>query len=172
MVVLTSGPGDSMIHNEKMPRTARYKYWLSYTVHRCDCREHRVSMGKNEVWSAVREEAGDSRFRSLERSLRRNLWGRRTCIDRHGTCMLPFDHAPRGRSFHEGSRFCITHSSFLSLLADVTRKVSSGAEEWGACDVQRRWVEERLEGRCEEENEMRSRADPSWPVTREDSHAN
>ena len=70
---LTMGPGDSIMHNEKMPRNARINHCPSCHVHLCCWRARNVSAGENEVCSAVIEEAGDWRFRSFDLILRRSL---------------------------------------------------------------------------------------------------
>ena len=71
--VLTNAPGCSIMHSEKIPSMASIRYWPSYAVHRCDCKDRRVSAGEKEVCRVVIVEAGDCRFRSFERSFRRSL---------------------------------------------------------------------------------------------------
>lgn len=80
------GPGDSIMLNEKMPRNASMTHCPSCHVHSCCCNDRRVSAGEKDFWRAVIEEAGDWRFRNLERIFRRSLWGTSNCIDRHGIC--------------------------------------------------------------------------------------
>jgi hypothetical protein len=61
-----------------------------------------VYVGEKDVCSAAIEDAGDWRFRSFDLSLRRNLWGTRSCIDRHGTWKCDFKNVPCCPSFHGG----------------------------------------------------------------------
>ena len=84
--ILTRGPGDSIMHNEKIPRNANITHCPSCHVHLCCCNDLSVSEGEMDVWSAVIEDAGDWRFRSLERIFRRSRCGTNSCIDRHGIC--------------------------------------------------------------------------------------
>lgn len=56
------------------------------------------------------EEAGDWRLRSLERSLRRILWGTSSCIDRHGSWNCALDSRFLGWSFQASRGLCIAPS--------------------------------------------------------------
>ena len=71
--ILTIGPGDSIMQRENVPRNARISHCPSCHVHLCCCRARNVSAGEKDVCSAVMEEAGDCRFRSLDLILRRSL---------------------------------------------------------------------------------------------------
>lgn len=71
--VLIRGPGFWMTQSEKIPKKAKKRYCPSNIVHLCDCSARSVSIGLNEVWRAVIEEAGDCRFRIFDRSFRRIL---------------------------------------------------------------------------------------------------
>jgi hypothetical protein len=70
---LTRGPGDCIIHREKMARNARMSHCPSCHVHLCCWSARNVSAGEKEVWSAVTEDAGDWRFRNLDLSFLRSL---------------------------------------------------------------------------------------------------
>jgi hypothetical protein len=71
--IFTIGPGDSMMHNEKVSKNDSITHCPSCHVHLCCCNDLRVSAGEKEVCKAVTEDAGDDRFRSFERILRRSL---------------------------------------------------------------------------------------------------
>lgn len=85
IAVFPSGPGDWMIVKEKKPMMRSNKYWKSYSVHRCVCKDLRVSTGEKEVCNLDMDEVGERRLRSLDRSLRRMRCGTRSWNERHGT---------------------------------------------------------------------------------------
>ncbi len=106
--ILTMGPGDSIMHREKVPRKARISHCPSCHVHLCCCSARNVSAGENEVCSAVIEDAGDWRLRSFDLILRRILWGTSSCIDRHGICTCPlvsFQDPKEGCIAPDGAQF-------------------------------------------------------------------
>ena len=56
----------------KMPMIAKGRYWPSYIVHLCACRDFNVSNGEKDVCKEESDEAGDCRFLSFDRNLRRS----------------------------------------------------------------------------------------------------
>jgi hypothetical protein len=85
MAVFPSGPGPSTMVSEKMPMIVNSRYWKSYTLHRYDCRDRKVSFGENEVCNEAMDDAGEIRLCSVERNLRRMRRGMSILKERHGT---------------------------------------------------------------------------------------
>ncbi len=69
--VLTIGPGEGIMHREKMPRIMSMRYCPSYTDQRCCRNDLKVSWTEKDVLSVVMEEEGDCRLRIFERNFRR-----------------------------------------------------------------------------------------------------
>jgi len=57
--VFIIGPGSCMMLRQKMPSTARPKYWKSYRLHWCPCSAFIVSAGEKLVCNANTFDAGD-----------------------------------------------------------------------------------------------------------------
>jgi hypothetical protein len=128
--VLTSAPGVCITQREKIPRNASSRYCPSYIDQRCDCNARIVWVGEKEVCKVVIEDAGDCRFRSLDLSRRRNLWGTRSCIDRHGICMWIVENLPCCLSFQDGKVVDMIAAAWgegVKLRVKVKAKVSWSA---------------------------------------------
>lgn len=157
--ILASGPGDSIMHSEKVPRKARITHCPSCHVHLWCCNDLSVSAGEKDVCSAVTEEAGDWRFRNFERIFRRSLWGTSNCIERHGIwtwlCL----------SFQDEEKGCMAPTQLRRLGRVVWRARNSGRSRmmFGTVDKGSTKVERTVGG-----EQKKSTRDPENPSGRQE----